>query len=58
MSDDYTQQAIDNAMNEIKRHLRFIYQKTGINEPPYRIGFKDKNGIFYIDFIPNKKGNK
>lgn len=49
---------IDNAINEIKRHLRLIYQKTGIKEPPYRIGFKDEKGVFYIDFIPNKKGKK
>ena len=55
MSDDYAKQAIENAMNEIKRHLKYLYQKAGIHEPPYRVGFKDKNGVFYIDFIPNKR---
>lgn len=58
MSDDYTEQAIENAISEIKKHLRFIFQKTVIHEPPYRIGLKDKNGVFYIDFIPDKNGKK
>lgn len=58
MTNEYTEQAIENAMNEIKRHLRFIYQKTGIHEPPYRIGLKDEKGVFCIDFIPHKKGRK
>ena len=45
-------------MNEIKKNLKYLYQKFKIHEPPYRVGIKDKNGVFYIDFIPYKKGKK
>ena len=50
-------QTTDYILNEIKSLLRLIYKKAGIHEPPYRIGFQDEKGTFYIDFIP-KNNNK
>ena len=49
---------IQNAIEEIKINLRFIFKLSGINKPPYGLMIKDKKGDFIIDFIPKNKGKK
>lgn len=49
---------IQNAIEEIKINLRFIFKLSRINQPPYGLMIKDKNGDFIIDFIPKKRNKK
>lgn len=49
---------IQNAIEEIKINLRFIFKLSSINRPPYGLMIKDKGGDFIIDFIPKKRNRK
>ena len=45
----------EHALSEIKRHLRYLFQKYNINEPPFTLGIKDKKGVFMVNFTPYDK---
>lgn len=55
---DDSQILIQNAIEEIKINLRFIFKLSGINQPPYGLMISDKKGDFIIDFIPKTRRRK